>query len=476
LLFVVLLVFLFFPFNFLANWIRFRIFHGKIRDGLIRPKNALLPFFTFLQGSNVETYAKDLIKRDPNAEFYDFGFDYYGYPIISVVSPEGIKEILSHPETYPKVILPSLRNILGNGIVNLEAEEWRIRRKLLTPGFHFGVLKELIPNMIQEGRIFIDKMSSKSGESIVAKHVYMSVTLRVIIRTAFGGQFDADWMEGRWVAIFSMLAVVFVQRNFFGSLSRYFPWLSAYYTAVDELQEKAKEFIQERRKSASTNQTRADIVGLMLQSDQNINDQDIIDEVKTFLLAGHETTSNLLAWCTYFLCKYPDIQEKLFQEVNEVLKDKDPTEEDLPKLKLVKASLEEALRLRPVAAATTLRTCEEDVTLLGKSFPKDTRFMPYIMAVHWNEKNWKNADQFIPERFLPGSKDERTHPFAFIPFSAGARNCIGQKFAIQEGTIILSMVLQKFRIEMDNKSKCRMISNPTLAPDGLIIKFLPRNE
>lgn len=153
---------------------------------------------------------------------------------------------------------------------------------------------------------------------------------------------------------------------------------------------------------------------------------------------AHRNRSALLSWATYYICQHPDVQEKAYQEVVEVLGSRDPTAEDIPKLRYVKAILEETLRLRPIVPMLPSRTTAEEgacvtiiltppiVTILGKTFPKGTRVVLYLLPVHWSDKYWPNADKFMPERFLEGR--ERSHPFAYIPFSAGPRNCIGMYY------------------------------------------------
>jgi cytochrome P450 len=122
---------------------------------------------------------------------------------------------------------------------------------------------------------------------------------------------------------------------------------------------------------------------------------------------------------------------------------------------------------------------------LGRTFSKGTLFANFILPVHWSEKYWTNAENFIPERFLDG-KDSRAHSFAYIPFSAGPRNCLGtvnlevdltlsgSKFAIQEAVIIFSMMLQHFSVIHHDSKNFYMAIMPTCVPEGLYVKFLPR--
>lgn len=109
--------------------------------------------------------------------------------------------------------------------------------------------------------------------------------------------------------------------------------------------------------------------------------------------------------------------------------------------------------------------------MAGRKFAKDTRFMVYPLAVHWNEKNYTNAREFHPERFL---NDDKRHAFSFIPFGAGPRNCIGQKFALQEATILLALLVQNFKIVVPNPERMKCRVRITQVAEDLYVKFVPR--
>jgi len=301
-----------------------------------------------------------------------------------------------------------------------------------------------------------------------AKDTFTSVTLRMIIATAFGEQFDASWMEVRWRTILKTLGKYVVTQSIVGPLADWLPWSAPFKKAMSEINQKCKPFIEQRRQMPAENQSRSDIVGLLVQAGET-DDTLILDEARSFLVAGHETTSNMLSWCCYFLYIHPDVQEKTYQEVKEVLGERTLTSEDIPKMKYIKAVLEETLRLRP-SFPSLLRSASKEVTLFGKKFPAGTRFAASIWAAHFSEDNWKNPKDFYPERFLENGKDFRRHPWSFIPFSAGFRNCLGQKFAMQEGIIIMSSILQKFRITGNGIVKKILFP---IAPEGTSLTFVP---
>ena len=170
-----------------------------------------------------------------------------------------------------------VRKITGEGLVNSSGHLWKKQRRALTPGFHFGTLRETVPTIVDESRAFVNKISELNGSPIEAKKTFVSVTLRVIIATAFGGQFDSDWMAKRWNTIFHYFKYFVGAGIMLGPLADYLPLASRPIIALDEISKKAKEFIAKRREIPAENQTKADVVGLLLHNEET-DDNLIIDE------------------------------------------------------------------------------------------------------------------------------------------------------------------------------------------------------
>jgi len=375
---------------------------------------------------------------------------------------------------FEKHIRPGTDAIIGNGLAAAQGgPEWKKRRRILTPVFHFGVLKDMIPAMNEEALATLEQFRKNPGQIFSAKAIFNSLTFRVIIRTAFGNDFDVDWMQEKFANLASSFSSYAITVMILGKTAAvYMPWCRVLQKKMDEILEKSSEFIAKKRKQ-TTEYSKSDLVGLLLSASdgESVDDKYIVDEVRTFLAAGHETTGNLLSWCMHFLGKHPDIQEKIFEKVKSVIGDGQPTAESLSKLRYTKAVLEETLRMRPIIPVMSWRISHQDVELGGKKFPAGTRLMVYPMAVHWNEKNFANAQQFLPERFL---NDEKRHPFSFIPFGAGPRNCIGQKFGLQEATILVSLMMQSFRVVLPEPDNMKPMVHVTMVAENLQVKFIPR--
>jgi cytochrome P450 len=255
-------------------------------------------------------------------------------------------------------------------------------------------------------------------------------------------------------------------------------------------------------------------------SSSGMSDDLVLAECQTFLAAGHDTTSNLLSWAMYFLGRLPnraDIICKLRAEVLQVLADgsidsssglqvlRNAEHQDIPLLRYCRQFLMETLRMRPPAGLLD-RVAAQDCTLAGVFIPKGTYVYPFTMAPQFDKRFWTDPLVFRPERFetlsllddehqqhkhssnsttsssssssnssSSSSSSASRHPYAFLPFSAGARNCVAQKFAILEASIVLAYIVHHFDIECDPEAKVLMKFQGTATPDGFLCAFKPRS-
>ncbi|KAF8997386.1 cytochrome P450 [Cyathus striatus] len=182
-----------------------------------------------------------------------------------------------------------------------------------------------------------------------------------------------------------------------------------------------------------------------------MTEEELIGNVFTFLVAGHETTMHSLAFTFSFLALYPDVQEKLYQELKTVCHMRTPTYDDIPRLKYMMAVYNETLRMIPPIPAIPKYTTEHTTFQAGNVdgisqdvvIPKNSSVIISLAGVHTNPKYWDEPDQFKPDRFL-GDWPR----YAFLPFSEGARICLGQKFAETEVLAVLSLICSKYQISL----------------------------
>lgn len=211
--------------------------------------------------------------------------------------------------------------------------------------------------------------------------------------------------------------------------------------------------------------------------DALLTDDDIREEVDTFMFEGHDTTGTAIAWCLYLIGLHLEVQKKLREELEEILggeSERNLTIEHLKKLKYMDCVIKECQRLYP-SVPIIGRTATQEFNLGGNLIPKGTNFALFLYGLHRDPDVFQKPEEFDPDRFLPENVSTR-HPFSFIPFAAGSRNCIGQKFASMEIKIVLSHVLRSFTLQSTEHRDKIMLSLDLVmrAAGGLRIKFIPR--
>ncbi|KAJ8019774.1 Cytochrome P450 4V2 [Holothuria leucospilota] len=165
------------------------------------------------------------------------------------------------------------------------------------------------------------------------------------------------------------------------------------------------------------------------------------------MFAGHDTVSSATTFALYLIGRHPEVQHKLHEELNQVFgsdRDRPVTPDDIQRLEYLSCVVKESLRLLP-SAPLLGREIEEDVNMCGTTIPKGTTVFIGIFWLHRDPKQFPDPEKFDPDRFLSHNMKGR-HNFAFIPFSAGHRNCIGQKFALMEEKVILATILRKLNV------------------------------
>ncbi|XP_008166673.1 cytochrome P450 4V2-like isoform X1 [Chrysemys picta bellii] len=174
---------------------------------------------------------------------------------------------------------------------------------------------------------------------------------------------------------------------------------------------------------------------------------DIREEVDTFMFEGHDTTAAAMNWAIYLLGCHPEAQKKVHRELDEVFgnSDRPVTMDDLKKLRYLECVVKEALRLFP-SVPFFARTTSEDCHIRGFKIPKATEVVVVPYVLHREPEIFPDPEEFRPERFFPENSKGR-HPYAYVPFSAGPRNCIGQRFAQMEEKAVLAIILRRFWVE-----------------------------
>jgi len=208
---------------------------------------------------------------------------------------------------------------------------------------------------------------------------------------------------------------------------------------------------------------------------ESMTPQQLRDEVVTIFVAGHETTSNALSWIFYLLSQHPDKLRLVQQEIDEVLQGNLPTFETLKALTYTQMVIEEGMRVYP-SVWMVGRRAVNDTQIGDYHFKKNAVFFLDIFSLHKNPDFWEEPDQFKPERFSPELKKKR-HKYAYIPFGAGQRMCIGNNFALMEMQIVLAIALQKYEFPLaENCPPVELQPLVTLKPKNSILVDLKKRS
>jgi cytochrome P450 len=401
-----------------------------------------------------------------------------------VCDPSAIRRIfIDNVANYRKdsLQLRVLSPGLGDGLLTAEGDDWRKQRRALAPLFTPRVVESFIPAMIASAQWLTDRWSLlRDGRRLDAAAEMSLATLEVLRRTIFPDGFARDPKE-----------FAGAMTDFFNSSGRLHPfdilgapaWLPRLgkRSATPSLQffdRAVDDIIAERRGATAAGEESAlDLLTMLLsardpQSGEGLNEAQIRANIVTFIAAGHETTANALTWSLYLLSQHPAWRESVEREIDEVLGDGPIDAAKLTLLARVRATIEEALRLYPPAPSLSREAVAPDA-LAGQAIRTGTLVVVSPYVLHRHRLLWPDPDLFDPSRFLPGER-EKIDRFAYLPFGAGSRVCIGMGFALQEATIFLAMILRDFRLELTPGHEVTPIQRITLRPKGGMPMLLRR--
>ncbi|KAM6168028.1 cytochrome P450 4F6-like [Erethizon dorsatum] len=423
------------------------------------------------------------------------------YPVLRLIHPKFIAPLLQAPAAVaPKAMFfyNFLRPWLGDGLLLSAGDKWSHHRHLLTPAFHFDILKPYVKIFNKSVNIMHAKwqqlVSEGSARLDMFEHISL-MTLDSLQKCVFS--FDSNCQEhpSEYIAaILELSSLVLKRHHQFFQYVDFLYYLTSdgqqFHRACDLVHNFTDAVIRERRrtltsqgvddflKAKAKSKTLDFIDVLLLAKDENgkeLSDEDIRAEADTFMFEGHDTTASGLSWALYNLARHPEYQERCRQEVRELLRGREPEEiewDDLAQLPFLTMCLKESLRLHPPVVVIS-RRCAQDVVLPdGRVIPKGTTCVISIFGIHHNPSVWPDPEVYDPFRFDPENPQKRS-PLAFIPFSVGARNCIGQTFAMAEMKVALALTLLRFRVFPDDNEPRRKPELILRAEGGLWLRVEP---
>ncbi|XP_005632817.1 cytochrome P450 4F6-like isoform X2 [Canis lupus baileyi] len=419
------------------------------------------------------------------------------YPVLRLVHPKFVAPLLQAPATIvPKDMFfyNFLKPWLGDGLLLSAGDKWSHHRRLLTPAFHFEILKSYVKIFNRSADIMHAKwkrlVSEGSTHLDMFEHISL-MTLDSLQKCVFS--FDSNCQESpsEYIAAILELSALVVKRNeqvllYLDFLYNLSPDGRRFRRACELVHNFTDAIIQERRHTLISrgscdflkSKTMDFIDVLLLAKDEagkQLSDEDIRAEADTFMFEGHDTTASGLSWVLFNLAKHPEYQERCRQEVQELLRDREPQEiewDDLAQLPFLTMCIKESLRLHPPVTVIA-RRCTQDIVLPdGRVIPKGNNCVLSIFGIHHNPSVWPDPEVYNPLRFDPEIPQKRS-PLAFIPFSAGPRNCIGQAFAMSEMKVVLALTLLRFRVLPHEEEPRRKPELILRAEGGLWLRVEP---
>lgn len=363
--------------------------------------------------------------------------------------------------------------LLGDGLFISDGDTWRRRRRIIAPIVHVSHLPLFAPLMVQAAAETADRWTRLPQSAAINALTEMAgLTAEIICRTVFGRRLGAAH-GGEIVAAFSEYQRLIGQLDFFYFLG--LPdWMPRFHSravrrAAARIHKVIDEIIDDCRARFADGE--ASMIRLLLEArdeetGEALDGAALRNEAAVIFMAGHETTANSLAWTWYLLSQAPAVEERLHGELRQVLGNRQPALEDVPKLVYTRAVFEETIRLYPPVPLLA-RQAVRDEAIRGRPVPRGSLVMVVPWLLHRHRKYWSRPDYFIPERFLPENAERRVR-HAYIPFSTGPRICAGAAFGLTEAVLCLATLAQRVRLRLAPDATVAPICRLTLRPgDGL---------
>ena len=359
--------------------------------------------------------------------------------------------VFNHPDDVRRILIQNFRNyakgvgfdrikiLLGNGIIVSEGEFWKRQRRMMQPTFHRRILAQFDRVIARANDRLLAEWQAKcaAGEPVNVTDDMSKMTLEIILTVIFGDDLIAMSAEAG--------------ENPFAVLTEEPARDLAFAYRFRKLAALIGKFVARRRAAGGEPAgDHPDYVSMLIgardkETGAGMTDKEVVDEITTMVVAGHETTASALNWTWYLLGEHPDVEAKLHAEIDASEEVAVPSLQAMEALPYSNMVIREAMRLYPPVWVISRKTIEAD-RLGGYTVPPgtDVFFSPYF--VHRHPDFWSDADSFIPERFERSEGEDSRPKLTYLPFSAGAHHCIGETLAIYEMLVHLNRFARRFTL------------------------------
>ncbi len=413
--------------------------------------------------------------------------------VIVVVSSQELVNELSNEKRFDKNIRGALRLVRrfsGDALFTARTQEpnWSRAHNILLPNFSHKAMQSYHPMMLDIAEQLALKWERlNSDEEIDVTRDMTSLTVDTIGLCGFNYRFNSFYHDTEHPFVRAMAAALgstmdelrdmpmenLVRKNRERQLQ----------DDIHTMNETVDRIIKDRRASGEDLSAKSDLLSYMLsgvdrKSGEQLDDLNIRYQVITFLIAGHETTSGLLSFAIYSLLNHPDVLQRAYEEADRVFgRDLSvkPTYAQVNQLTYISQILKETLRLYPTAPAYSLYPYEDEIIGGKYKVKKHHQISVLLPSLHRDPAVWgDNPEAFNPDNFSP-EKEAALPPNAYKPFGNGQRACIGRQFALQEATLVLGMILQRFKLIDHTRYQLKIKETLTMKPDGFKIKVRMRS-
>ncbi|EIE85975.1 hypothetical protein RO3G_10685 [Rhizopus delemar RA 99-880] len=375
---------------------------------------------------------------------------------VYVANPVAAKQLLLKSDNFPKSHRrfdtigeksTGVQFVGRDNVVLSNGEIWKKQRKIMNPVFHRSMPIKTVASLVPLLFSAIEEANDFDFKALQGDPDHWTSTYRLVIQSI------SDPISNVFSALEPLLVYVYPKRR------RSVDAVAKINAKFDQVISKKREELQNGIFSNKPDNEK-DLVTLMLeagmQEDVSITNEELRHNMAVLFLAGHDSTSNTLSFCLYHLAKNKRAQQKLREEIINILGDDDidivPSLEELKQMKYMNMVIKENLRINTPLDLLLPRKTAEDTFLADTFIPKDTIIVIDVGALQRDPRSWKDPDEFVPERFEDDGEQNSHEGLTWVPFSNGTRQCIGMNFSLMEQRLTLTMLLRKYEVDLPKDS------------------------
>lgn len=374
-------------------------------------------------------------------------YERLGWDTYLLTDPDDIKQVIEDRETFKKHGDSGelLKDVLGEGLLTSTGDLWETQREAIQPAFYMDHIRNYAEIMVDQADVTSERLTDGTVTNIQDEMARSA--LSILVKCMFGENIDPA-ARGIYEAVDAFEEPYKPSKQpitLFAPDWAPIPFLRRAKRAENHIDEQIHDIIEQRRRNrADGSSERDDLLAMMLDSGTGMEDQQIRDEMMTFLLAGHQTTALTLTYIWDLLSRNPEIERRLHAELDGL--DGRPSIEDVFEFEYVEAVVKEAMRLYPPAHEIR-REPTTDVEIGGYAVPEGSLIVLSTWVQQRDDRFWDDPEQFRPDRFLDEGRDRPK--YAYFPFGGGSRRCIGHQFAMTEVQLVLATIARKWKFDRE---------------------------